>query len=46
MFIRQNKGTLSKKRRQKEFAALKDEEVISLEKIVQEEFEDFEDKES
>ena len=32
MFIRQNKGTLPKKRRDKEFDALKDKEVASLEK--------------
>jgi Fic/DOC family protein len=43
MFIRQNKGTLPKKRRQKEFAALKDEEVATLEKIVRDEFEGFDD---
>jgi len=46
MFIRQNKGTLPNKRRQKEFAALKDEEVASLEKIVREEFEGFAEAES
>ena len=31
MFIRQNKGTLSKKRREGEFKKLRDEEVASIE---------------
>ena len=43
MFVRQNKGTLPQKRRQKEFAALEDEEVASLEKIVHDEFDGFYD---
>ena len=41
MFIRQNGGTLSIKRRQGEFAKLTDEEVTRLEAIVGEEFEGF-----
>jgi hypothetical protein len=44
MFIRQNKGTLSKKRRENEFKQLTDEEVASLETIVQEAFEGFDEK--
>jgi hypothetical protein len=43
MFIRQNKGTLSKKRRTEEFKKLRDEEVASLELIVRDAFEGFED---
>ena len=41
MFIRQNSGALSKKRRQGQFAALTDREVAQLEAIVREAFEDF-----
>lgn len=41
MFIRQNNGMLPKKRREKEFSALTDEEVRRLEKIVWDEFEGF-----
>lgn len=41
MFIRQNGGSLSKKRRQGEFAALTDGEVAQLEAIVCEAFEGF-----
>lgn len=41
MFIRQNGGTLSKRRREKEFLALTDEEVKALESIVSETFEEF-----
>jgi len=41
MFIRQNKGALPKKRRQKEFKKLTDKEVGELEKIVNSEFKDF-----
>ena len=41
MFIRKNNGKLGKKRRESEFAALKDEEVTALEAIVQDAFEDF-----
>jgi hypothetical protein len=42
MFIRQNKGTLSKKRRTEEFGKLRDDEVASLELIVRDAFEGFE----
>ncbi len=42
-FIRQNNGALSKKRREKEFSALTDDEVQSLEGIVQDAFEGFDD---
>jgi Fic/DOC family protein len=42
MFIRQNKGTLSKKRRTEEFRKLRDDEVASLELIVRDAFEGFE----
>lgn len=41
MFVRQNGGSLSKKRRQGEFAALADGEVAQLEAIVREAFEGF-----
>jgi hypothetical protein len=41
MFVRKNDGKLGKKRREDEFAALKDEEVAALEAIVQDAFEDF-----
>lgn len=43
MFIRQNDGTLAKKRRQKEFKALTDEEVGLLEAVVRDAFEGFDD---
>ena len=46
LFIRQNGGTLSKRRRQKEFSALTDQEVESAEVIVQDVFEGFDDTES
>ena len=42
LFIRQNDGTLSKRKREKEFSALTDEEVRDLESIVQDAFEGFE----
>jgi hypothetical protein len=41
MFIRQNQGTLSKKRREGEFQKLRDEEVVSMETIVNEAFAGF-----
>ena len=41
LFIRQNEGTLSKRKREKEFSALTDEEVHGLESIVQDAFEGF-----
>ena len=43
IFIRQNKGALSKKRREGEFAALTDDEVARLEMIVRDAFEGFEE---
>jgi len=43
MFIRQNSGTLSKRRREKEFSALMDDEVQRLENIIQDVFEGFND---
>jgi hypothetical protein len=42
LFIRQNDGTLSKRKREKEFSALTDEEVRDLESIVQDAFDGFE----
>jgi hypothetical protein len=44
MFIRQNKGSLSKNRREHEFKALRDDEVALIEGIVRDAFEGFEDK--
>lgn len=41
VFVRQNDGTLPKRRRQGEFAALSDEEVAQLEAIVREAFDGF-----
>jgi hypothetical protein len=41
MFIRQNGGTLSKRRREKEFSALTDDEVQRLESIIHDVFEGF-----
>ena len=46
MFIRQNNGTLSKRRRAKEFSDLTDDEVQRLETIIQDVFEGFDDTES
>jgi len=43
LFIRQNKGTLSKRKREKDFSALSDDEVYGLEKIIQDAFEGFGD---
>jgi hypothetical protein len=43
LFIRQNGGTLSRRKREKEFSALTDDEVHGLENIVQEVFEGFDD---
>ena len=42
LFIRQNEGKLSKKRREGEFAKLRDDEVVLIEGIVSEAFEGFE----
>ncbi len=41
MFIRQNNGTLSKKRREGEFNMLRDDEVTLIEGIVNEAFAGF-----
>ncbi len=43
LFIRQNNGTLSKRKREKEFSALTDDEVQRLESIIQDIFEGFDD---
>lgn len=43
MFIRQNGGTLSRRRREREFSALTDREVAELEAIVRDTFEGRED---
>lgn len=43
MFIRQNGGTLPKRRRENEFKALDDNEVRQIEEIVREAFEGFEE---
>jgi hypothetical protein len=43
MFIRQNKGTLSKKRRESEFNELREDEVRLIEGIVRDAFEGFDD---
>jgi hypothetical protein len=43
MFIRQNGGTLPKRRRQNEFKALDDKEVQQLEEVAREAFEGFEE---
>jgi urease gamma subunit len=42
LFIRQNEGTLAKKRREREFKALKDEEIAQLEEVVRNAFDGFE----
>ena len=44
MFIRQNEGSLSNKRRQREFEKLTDEEVSALEEIVRDAFDGFESR--
>jgi hypothetical protein len=41
LFIRQNEGTLSKKRREREFKELKDDEVAEIEAVVREAFDGF-----
>ncbi len=43
LFIRQNNGTLSRRKREKEFSALTDDEVHGLESIIRDAFEGFED---
>ena len=45
LFIRQNDGTLSKRKREKEFSDLTDDEVHGLESIIQDAFEGFVDTE-
>lgn len=44
LFIRQNKGKLSKKRREREFESLTDDEITQIEVIVGDAFDDFEDE--
>jgi hypothetical protein len=44
VFVRQNGGKLSKRRRSNEFAKLLDEEITTLEKVVNDTFDGFEDK--
>jgi Fic/DOC family len=46
MLVRQNKGTLSKRRRNQEFKELRDDEVRLLEGIVHDTFEGFDENES
>jgi hypothetical protein len=46
LFIRQNKGTLSKRKREKEFSKLTDDEVQRLENIIQDVFEGFDNTET
>jgi hypothetical protein len=41
LYIRQNEGALSKRKREKEFSALTEAEVHALESIVQDAFEGF-----
>ena len=41
LFIRQNNGRLSKRKREKDFSALSDDEVLALETIVQNAFDGF-----
>jgi hypothetical protein len=43
LFIRQNKGTLSKKRREGEFSKLHDDEVVRIERIVRDAFAGFDE---
>jgi hypothetical protein len=43
MFIRQNKGTLSKRRRESEFKQLRDDEVVLIESIVSDAFVGFDE---
>lgn len=43
MFIRQNKGTLSKRRRESEFKQLGDDEVLLIERIVGDAFAGFDE---
>lgn len=41
LFVRQNRGMLAKKRREKEFKALTDDEVTDLETIINDAFDGF-----
>jgi hypothetical protein len=43
MFVRQNRGSLSRRRREREFAPLTDQEVERLEDIIRDSFEGFEE---
>ena len=43
MFVRQNNRKLSNRRRSNEFVKLLDEEIATLEKVVNDEYEKFED---
>lgn len=43
LFIRQNEGTLSKRKREQDFSALSDGEVHGLEKVIQDAFGGFDD---
>jgi hypothetical protein len=43
LFIRQNDGKLSKRKREKDFSALTDEEIHDLEGIVQDVFDGFDE---
>ena len=46
LFIRQNNGSLPKKRREREFALLKDEEIARVEAAVRDVFDGFQERES
>jgi len=43
LFVNRNSGTLPNKRRKREFAALKEEELSALEEIVRDAFEGFDE---
>lgn len=43
IFVRQNNGSLPKKRRTNEFTALTDEEVIVIEKVIKDAYEDYDE---
>ncbi|MFQ5534912.1 MAG: Fic family protein [Sphingomonadales bacterium] len=43
LFVRQNNGTIPKKRRAKEFADLTDEEVTTIERIINDAYEDYDE---
>ena len=46
LFIRKNNGTLSKRKREKEFSKLTDDEIQRLENVIQDVFEGFGNTES